>query len=134
MWSQEVTNRTVPVTMPDWMWGRLATIADYRKIPIGELIARSLSAVVEKDPDRFGQLRAEIHAARTGGFRTPHSSLSSPNNGRMSDDDLARISDLRDRGLSDSAIAADMGISRYKVQYHRSRAGIPPHNYRKATA
>lgn len=125
------TNRTVPVTMPDWMWGRLATIAEFRKVPIADLIARALTSVVEKDPDRFGQLRTEIHAARVAGFRTPHSSMSTPYNGRMTEDDIARISELRDQGYSDSTIAADMGISRYKVQYHRTRAGIPPHRPKK---
>ncbi len=126
-----MTDKTVPVTMPDWMWGRLATISEFRKVPISELIAGALTKVVEKDPDALGELRAEIHAARVAGFRMPHSSMAAPYRASMKPEDIARIAELRNAGKSDSTIADEMGISRYKVQYHRTRAGIPPHRPQK---
>lgn len=129
-----MSDKTVPVTMPDWMWGRLATIAEYRNTDIGTLIASALSKVVEKDPDTLGQLRAEIHAARVGGYRIPHSSLSETYTGAVSDEHIERIRELRDQHMSDSSIAAELGLSRYKVQYHRSRAGIPAYKQKEKTA
>jgi len=64
-------NKTLPVTLPDWMWGRLATIATHRGTNAADLIAVAIVGVLHDDPHRLAELDMELNAARTAGYRTP---------------------------------------------------------------
>ena len=52
--------KTVPVSLPIWMWGRLATIADHRELRVADLIAEGIAHVLDSDPDRLAELAAEL--------------------------------------------------------------------------
>lgn len=57
--------KTVPVTLPDWVWGRAATIAEHRGVKVGDLIADGLMGVLDADTHRLEQLETALKAART---------------------------------------------------------------------
>lgn len=63
-------NKTVPVTLPDWMWGRLATIAQHRATPVADLVAVSIVSLLRDDPNRLAELDMELNTARLAGYRT----------------------------------------------------------------
>ena len=71
---------TVTVTLPGWLWWRVAKLAEKRNIPVAGFIADAirekvdLNARHEKRLDQFGVLQSELRAARREGFLTPHSS------------------------------------------------------------
>lgn len=66
------------VDMEDWKWGRLATIAEFRKTTIGELVAEGIEIILDRDRDRLRELGQDLRSARDGGYRAPRSgSLSS---------------------------------------------------------
>lgn len=64
-------NKTIPVTLPDWMWGRLATIAKQRGTEVADLIAVSIVSLLRDDPHRLAELQMELKAAVRGGYQTP---------------------------------------------------------------
>jgi hypothetical protein len=66
-------NKTIPVTLPDWMWGRLATIAKQRGTEVADLIAVSIVSLLRDDPHRLAELQMELTAARNGGYQPPRS-------------------------------------------------------------
>lgn len=63
--------RTVPVTMPESVWGRLASIADNNDSTVAEVIADALQQVVDEGPNHRMVLSWELNAARAEGFRVP---------------------------------------------------------------
>jgi hypothetical protein len=69
--SVDPQNRTVPVTMAVFQWGRLATIADHRGTSVADLVASAIERELAEDPHRLQQLSAEVTAARRSGFRVP---------------------------------------------------------------
>jgi hypothetical protein len=77
---------TVPVALPEWVWGRLASIAENRDVKIADVIAEQVGILLdgeatrtaqprvwaESDPDgRLKELMDEVAAARTSGWRAP---------------------------------------------------------------
>lgn len=48
------------VELPEWVWGRLATIADHRGVHVADLIADGIYHVLGKDPARLAQLQTEL--------------------------------------------------------------------------
>ncbi|GAA3730356.1 hypothetical protein GCM10022239_03690 [Leifsonia bigeumensis] len=79
--------RTVPVTLPEPVWGRLASIADRRGVKVADLIADAVQAVVSAPnhdvrahlvpvmlppvEDRLAELNRELNAARASGWHVP---------------------------------------------------------------
>ncbi|AAT90033.1 hypothetical protein ATY41_02785 [Leifsonia xyli subsp. xyli] len=59
-----MNEKTVPVTIPTWVWGRLATIAEHRGVTVGDLIADGVMAVLGADPGRLGELEMELNKRR----------------------------------------------------------------------
>ncbi len=79
-----MNNKTIPVTMPDWLWGRLATIAEQRNQPIAGLVADALREVADANPrikferiSRLGILERELVEARAAGIKAPGTHTSS---------------------------------------------------------
>ena len=64
-------NHKVEVTLPDWAWGRLATIADNRRTTVGQIIRNAINDVLWTDDARLDELTAELRAARAGGWYAP---------------------------------------------------------------
>lgn len=64
-------NKTIPVTLPDWMWGRLATIALHRGTDAADLVAVAIVGLLRDDPHRLAELQMELKAAINGGYQTP---------------------------------------------------------------
>lgn len=79
---------SVPVTLPSWLWGRLATIADHRHSSVADVIGTALLALVEGDAKirqpihdvlagtgapghRVEVLASELRAARAASYRAP---------------------------------------------------------------
>lgn len=56
--------RTVPVGLPEWVWGRLATIAEHREVSVGALVADGVMAVLGVDDGRLGELEMELRKMR----------------------------------------------------------------------
>lgn len=86
-----MNTRAVTVTLPEWVWGRLATIAEDRQMKVSELIGSAIGGLLdgssvrprraqprvwsESDPDgRLKELMDEVNAARAAGWRAPHRS------------------------------------------------------------
>lgn len=77
----------VPVKLPRWVWGRLATIAANRGVKVADLLVEAIQGLMESqpqgairrprvwaesDPDgRLKELMDEVAAARTSGWRAP---------------------------------------------------------------
>jgi hypothetical protein len=66
-------NKTVAVTLPEWMWGRLATIATHRGTDAADLVAVAIVGLLRDDPHRLAELQLELTAARKGGYEPPRS-------------------------------------------------------------
>jgi hypothetical protein len=66
-----MSNKTIPVTLPEWMWGRLATIGTHRATPVADLIAVAIVGLLKDDPHRLAELDMELNAARLDGYQTP---------------------------------------------------------------
>jgi hypothetical protein len=58
-------DKTVPVTLPEWVWGRLSTIADHRDTTSGDLIASAIMGVLNSDTGRLAQLETELRQMRS---------------------------------------------------------------------
>ncbi len=85
-----MSGKTVPVTLPEPVWGRLASIADRRGVTVADLLAGAVRAlvsapahdvrahlvpvVVPEVHDRLAELDAELNAARASGWRVPNRS------------------------------------------------------------
>ncbi len=71
---------TVTVTLPAWLWWRVAKLAEKRNIPVAGFIADAIRETVDLDRrhsrrlDHYGVLQSELKAAKREGFLTPHSS------------------------------------------------------------
>lgn len=65
--------KPVTVMLPEWLWGRLASIADRSGMTVGDVIATALLNSVEPDRplSRLQTLNAELSAARKSGWRAP---------------------------------------------------------------
>ncbi len=50
--------------MPEWVWGRLATIAEHRHCTTEDLIAEGVMAVLGADKGRLGELEMELRKQR----------------------------------------------------------------------
>jgi hypothetical protein len=57
--------KTVPVTMPDWLWGRLVMVADDLHVPVAGLIADALRRTIDDHP----RVISESPFARAPGSR-----------------------------------------------------------------
>lgn len=82
-----MTDRTIPVTLPELVWGRLASIADRRGVKVADLVGDAVVAVVSSPAHdvrahlvpvvlppvegRLAELKAELDAARLSGWRAP---------------------------------------------------------------
>jgi len=86
-----MSSQTVAVTMPDWVWGRLVSVAEHRGVKVADLIASTLMDTIVSDPHiraprfieqgafadtgapgyRAQRLAAEVDAARANGYRAP---------------------------------------------------------------
>lgn len=62
-------DRTVTVQMPTWVWGRLATIASFRGVTTGDLVAEGISLILDRDGDRIRELKAELSTERSRKIR-----------------------------------------------------------------
>lgn len=62
----------VEVTLPDWVWGRLATIASHRGVQVADLVAAGVTDVLRSDTGRLEQLQTELDHVRAAGYRAPH--------------------------------------------------------------
>lgn len=62
--------KTVPVSLPDWVWGRAATIAEHRGVKVADLIAEGLMGVLNADQHRLAELEAELRKMRSVDPRT----------------------------------------------------------------
>jgi predicted DNA-binding ribbon-helix-helix protein len=51
---------TVPVKLPDFVWGRLATIAEHRQVSIADLIADGIWHTLDSDPNRLAELQMAL--------------------------------------------------------------------------
>ena len=54
----------MPVGLPEWVWGRLATIAEHREVSVGALVADGVMAVLGVDDGRLGELEMELRKMR----------------------------------------------------------------------
>lgn len=75
--------RTVPVVLPDYVWGRLASIAEFRGVKVADVIADALwetlrhprrdvqERALGPSGDNLRMLSAELNAARAAGWRAP---------------------------------------------------------------
>ena len=64
--------RTIPVVLPEQVWGRLASLADNKHVSVSELLTDMLTASALGDPTRpLDQLNNELSAARANGWRVP---------------------------------------------------------------
>ena len=76
--------KTIPVTVPEWVWGRLATIADNRHVSVAVVVEEAINTILEgakevrvprvvhlEGNERLEVLRAELVAARKAGYRSP---------------------------------------------------------------
>lgn len=52
--------KTVAVTVPEFVWGRLATIAEHRKVPVADLIGDAIWQILDRDPNRLAELEMDI--------------------------------------------------------------------------
>jgi len=85
-------NRVETVAMPEWVWGRLASIADVKGLTVQDVIADSIMQTIGRtEPDHLSELAAELYAARTSKRDS-------------------RLRQLHSRGLSEAEIASEMGI------------------------
>jgi len=85
-------NRVETIAMPDWVWGRLASIAAVKGITVQDVIANSIMRTIGRtEPDRLAELAAELYASRTSKRES-------------------RLRQLHSRGLSEAEIAQEMGI------------------------
>jgi hypothetical protein len=50
----------VPVDLPDFVWGRLLTIAEHRNVMVADLVEAALLDVMASDTDRLGELDSEL--------------------------------------------------------------------------
>jgi len=88
-------NRVETIGMPDWVWGRLASIAAVKGLTVQDVIADSIMQTIGRtEPDHLAELAAELYASRTSKRES-------------------RLRQLHSRGLSEAEIASEMGI---KVQ------------------
>jgi hypothetical protein len=62
--------QTVTVTLPEWVWGRAATIAEHRGVKVGDLIASAILGVLNSDTGRLQQLETELRQMRSIDPRT----------------------------------------------------------------
>ena len=130
-----VPSKTVPVVLPEWIWGRLATIAANQKISTGEVIADAIMAVLQENPpvrktrvshlpgnSRLDALAAELSAARKAGYRVPGK------RSRRTPLQLAelnvQIAALHAEGLTDVQISKRLGISDASAQRYRTLLGL----------
>lgn len=58
--------RTIPVTVPEFVWGRLATIAEHNGRSVGDLIADGIWHVLDNDDHRLDELHMELRKAKRG--------------------------------------------------------------------
>lgn len=76
--------KTVQLTLPDHVWGRLASMADTSGLKVADLIGDAVEDVLEPTAkerraynrrvvpvDRLAVLDAELSAARRSGWRAP---------------------------------------------------------------
>lgn len=68
-----MATRTVQVIVPEWVWGRLASIADRQHRRISDVIADQLLETITGDGDQLADLTKELKVARRSGWRAPHS-------------------------------------------------------------
>jgi len=80
-----MAGRTVPVTLPDRVWGRLASVAETNGVKVGDLIAaailreletpaqrpRHVPEVLAASNDPLADVMHEIREARDAGWRAP---------------------------------------------------------------
>lgn len=71
-----MTTMTVPVVMPEKVWGRLASVAEGRGTTIAALLADQVVALLPAESAPIDVLRSELGAARKAGFRIPRRGLS----------------------------------------------------------
>jgi hypothetical protein len=82
--------RKIPLVIPEYVWGRLATIAERRNTNVSALIGDAIADLVDSDPtyvanrrilappastphgrSQLDILNDELNAARTDGYRAP---------------------------------------------------------------
>lgn len=56
---------TVAVKLPDFVWGRLATIAEHRGVLVSDLIADGIWHTLDNDPNRLAELQMEMKKRST---------------------------------------------------------------------
>lgn len=59
----------VVVDMPDWVWGRLTTIGEYRGVSSADLVAEGVSLILDRDQDRFPQMKKALSQDRSRKLR-----------------------------------------------------------------
>lgn len=70
-----MTSQTIPVTLPEKVWGRLASLAEGQGTTVGALLADQIASLLPAETP-LGTLRDELTAARAAGFRVPRRELS----------------------------------------------------------
>ncbi len=133
-----VPTKTVPVTVPTWVWGRLATIAANRKTTVAALVADAVADIVNgtedvRTPrrvhlpgnDRLEQLRAELRAARLDGYRPPRTEQRAKFTRERRLTLLAEVARLHADGLTDVEIAKQLGIGDETARRYRLQQGLP---------
>ena len=63
--------KTIAVEVPDWVWGRLASIADTEKRTVGDLVADQILLLLGENPQlsQLEILQRELVLARRAGYR-----------------------------------------------------------------
>lgn len=77
-------SKTVQLTLPDKVWGRLASMADTQGLKVADLLGDAVEDLLEPTAkerreynrkviplDRLALLNAEVSAARRSGWRAP---------------------------------------------------------------
>lgn len=65
-------DKTIPVTLPAKVWGRLASIADAQGVKVADVIALAIAQKVHDSlPDNLARLQQGLDEARASGWRAP---------------------------------------------------------------
>lgn len=102
-----VVNKTVPLTLPEKVWGRLASVAAQRNVDVADLIAEGVRSVLQTQK-----------TAPTPEPAPPPVIVERPG--------LSELRRLVEAGLSDAEISAGTNMTRDQVGHKRRSIGLPP--------
>lgn len=132
-----MSNRTVPITVPEFVWGRLATIADQKETTISDLLAEVIKNTIRGTTEvhvptpvygvgneRLRQLSAEVSEARRNGYRPPGAATRERFTRERRRELHAEVKRLHGEGVSDVVIAERLHIGAETARRYRVQQGL----------